>query len=357
MHLKSHALKFALVTALSVLTACSAEKPSHSEASAPDVKADAGELNLYSSRHYDTDLRLYSDFEAQTGIKINRIEAKSNALIERIKSEGEFSPADLLVTVDAGVFWRAEEAGILQPISSNTLEQRIPPQFRHPEGLWHGLSKRARVIIYNKSKGKPSGLNSYADLADPAHRGKICMRSSGNIYNISLLASMIAHDGASAAQSWAKGVSDNFARKPQSNDSGQIEAVAASICEISVVNSYYLARYARSDEAQKKDIFNALGIIFPNQATRGTHVNISGAALTAHAPNPENALKFLEYLTTEKAQSYFADGNNEYPVIQSQTASAALQSLGTFKEDQINVAHFGKNQAEAIRIYDAVSWP
>lgn len=355
MRIKSFLQMLSLTTVLSVLSACSPATTSAPDAT--DAKAEPAELNLYSSRHYDTDLRLYSDFTEQTGIKINRIEAKSNALIERIKSEGEFSPADLLLTVDAGVFWRAEKAGILQAVTSDTLEQRIPAQFRHPEGLWHGMSKRARVIIYNKNKGRPEGLETYADLANPAFKGKICMRSSSNIYNISLLASMIAHDGKAAAQNWAKGISDNFARKPQSNDSGQIEAVAASICEISVVNSYYLARYARSDDAQKKEIFASLGLIFPNQATRGTHVNISGAALTAHAPHPENALKFLEYLTTEKAQSYFADGNNEYPIITGQISSSALQSLGGFKEDDINVSNFGQNQAEAIRIYDDVNWP
>lgn len=317
----------------------------------------SAEVNLYSSRHYDTDLALYDNFTAQTGIKVNRIEAKANALIERMKSEGEFSPADLLITVDAGVLWQAEEAGVLSAAQSDVLESRIPSHLRHPEGLWYGLSKRARVIIANKAQDLPISLKSYKDLADPALKGQVCMRSSGNIYNISLLSSMIAHDGVDLAEDWARGVTANFARKPQSNDSGQIEAVAAGICGVSIVNTYYLARYARSDDAEKQEIFSNLEVIFPEQETRGTHVNISGAAVAAHAPNRENAVKFLEYLTSPEAQGYFSDGNNEYPVITDANKSSAVQALGTFKEDDLNVSAFGQNQAEAVRIFDKAGWP
>lgn len=337
------------------LAACNPTKTSDIESDQASNEA-VGEVNIYSSRHYDTDLRLYSDFTKQTGIKVNRIEAKSNALIERLKTEGEFSPADLLVTVDAGVFWRAENEGVIQPVSSTVLEERIPSHLRHPEGLWYGLSKRARVIIYNKDKGRPENLESYSDLADPSHEGSICMRSSGNIYNISLLSSFIANSGESEAKEWAASVVRNFARKPQSNDTGQIEAVASGICDISVVNSYYLARVARSDDPARKEIFDSLGIIFPNQNGRGTHVNISGAAVTAHAPNKENAIRFMEYLTSESAQRYFADGNNEYPVIDLGDNSSAVQSLGTFKEDTLNMGQLGKQQAKAIEIYDTVGW-
>lgn len=316
-----------------------------------------GVVNIYSSRHYDTDLRLYSDFTDQTGIRVNRIEAKSNALLERIKSEGDLSPADLLITVDAGVFWRAEQDEILQPVSSDILERRVPSHLRHPQGLWYGLSKRARVMIYNKDKGRPEGLETYEDLSEPAHNNSVCMRSSGNIYNISLLSSIIANDGSEKAKAWAQGMVSNFARKAQSNDSGQIEAVAAGICKASLVNTYYLARYARSDEPQKQEIFKSLGIIFPNQSGRGTHINISGAGLTRHAPNPENALRFLEYLTSESAQRYFANGNNEYPIVDLGSGSSAVQALGTFKEDQLNVGELGKNQSQAIAIYNEAGWP
>ena len=341
--------------ALLGVVACNPAKTTDTESD--QVSNDvAGIVNIYSSRHYDTDLRLYSDFTEQTGIKVNRIEAKSNALIERLKTEGAFSPADLLITVDAGVFWRAENEGVIQPVSSTVLETRIPSHLRHPKGLWYGLSKRARVIIYNKDKGRPEKLESYSDLADPSHEGTICMRSSGNIYNISLLSSFIANLGEAEAKDWAASVVRNFARKPQSNDTGQIEAVASGICDISVVNSYYLARVARSDDPVRKEIFESLGIIFPNQNGRGTHVNISGAAVTAHAPNKENAIRFMEYLTSESAQRYFADGNNEYPVIDLDDNLSAVQALGTFNEDTLNVGQLGEQQAKAIEIYDSVGW-
>ncbi|MEM7729599.1 MAG: extracellular solute-binding protein, partial [Pseudomonadota bacterium] len=273
---------------------------------------EAGVVNIYTSRHYDTDLALYDEFTEETGIAVNRIEANANSLIERIVSEGEFSPADLLITVDAGVLWRAEEAGILSPVDSDVLRARVPANLRDPDGEWFGLSKRARVIIYNAESGRPEGLDSYEDLADPAYRGRICMRSSGNIYNISLLSSIIAHAGPNAAKGWAEGVVENFARRPQSNDTGQIEAVASGECDISVVNTYYLARYARSDDPQQREIVESVGLVFPNQDTpeqdgRGTHVNISGAGVTVHAPNRDNAVRFLEYLTRPSAQSYFAD--------------------------------------------------
>jgi len=337
------------------LSACSQSTQSDTKTDATSSE-NSGVVNLYSSRHYDTDLRLYSDFTEQTGIEVNRIEAKSNALIERLKTEGELSPADLLITVDAGVFWRAENEGVLQSISSDILDARIPSHLRHPDGLWYGLSKRARVLIYNKENGRPENLESYEDLADPVYKGSVCMRSSGNIYNISLLSSLIANGDETSAQDWTTGMVANFARKPQSNDSGQIEAVASGECKVSLVNTYYLARYARSEDPAKKAIFDSIGIIFPNQDNRGTHVNISGAAVTANAPNKDNAIKFIEYLTSESAQRYFADGNNEYPVIDLGGTSSAVQSLGTFKEDKLNVGELGRNQPKAIELFDAAGW-
>ncbi|QIQ85454.1 Fe(3+) ABC transporter substrate-binding protein [Erythrobacter sp.] len=314
-----------------------------------------GEVNIYSSRHYDTDLRLYEDFTEATGIKVNRIEAGADALIERIASEGEFSPADLLVTVDAGRLWRAEEAGILDSVSSEILSERLPANLRHPDGLWFGLSTRARVIIYDKSQGKPEGLDTYQDLADPAFRGDICVRSSSNIYNISLLSSIVAHEGAEAAQNWAEGVVANFARAPQGNDTSQIEAVAAGECRISIVNTYYLARYAKGDESEQA-IFEKVGVIFPNQDTTGTHVNISGAGVVKGAPNRENAIRFLEYLTSESAQRNFADGNNEYPTVTGLDANSAVERLGEFRADDLSVAEIGRNQREAVEIFDRAGW-
>ena len=338
---------FACVS-IAALSAC-AEEP------AGDAAAITGEVNIYSSRHYDTDLALYEDFTKATGIKVNRIEADADALIERIQSEGEFSPADLLITVDAGRLWRAEEAGILAPVDSAVLKERLPAHLRHPQGLWFGLSTRARIIIYNKAAGAPEGLANYADLANPALKGTICMRSSSNIYNISLLSSIIAHKGADAAEAWTRGVVANFKQAPQGNDTAMIEAVAAGQCRVSVVNTYYLARYAGGD-AKDKAIFDAVGVIFPDQSGVGTHVNVSGAGLVKTAPNRDNAVKFLEYLTSESAQRYFADGNNEYPAAVGLKANSAVEQLGAFKADTLNAAEIGKGQAQAVTIFDRAGW-
>ncbi|MFN3862737.1 MAG: Fe(3+) ABC transporter substrate-binding protein [Erythrobacter sp.] len=340
---------------LALTVACS-QTPEGENAAVPIT----GEVNIYSSRHYDTDLALYEDFTRQTGIKVNRIEADADALIERIKSEGEFSPADILITVDAGRLWRAEQAGVLGAVDSAVLKERIPAHLRHPQGLWFGLSTRARIIIYNKAGGVPQGLDTYADLADPKWKGQICMRSSSNIYNISLLSSIIAHKGAAAAEKWAKGVVANFKQPPQGNDTAMIEAVAAGACRISLVNTYYLARYAAGD-GKDKAIFDAVGVIFPDQAGPegegwGTHVNISGAGVVKTAPNRANAVKFLEYLTSESAQRYFADGNNEYPAVVGLKANSAVEQLGAFKADTLSAAEIGKGQAEAVKIFDRAGW-
>ena len=340
---------------LALLACASLAACSQTEATDAAAVPITGEVNIYSSRHYDTDLALYEDFTKATGIKVNRIEADADALIERIQSEGEFSPADLLITVDAGRLWRAEEAGVLGPVDSAVLNERIPAHLRHPEGLWFGLSTRARIIIYNKAAGVPQGLANYADLASPAWKGAICMRSSSNIYNISLLSSIIAHQGAAAAEAWTKGVVANFKQAPQGNDTAMIEAVAAGQCRLSVVNTYYLARYAGGD-AKAKAIFDAVGVIFPDQAGTGTHVNVSGAGLVKTAPNRENAVKFLEYLTSASAQRYFADGNNEYPAAVGLKSNSAVEQLGAFKADTLNAAEIGKGQAQAVTIFDRAGW-
>lgn len=329
------------------------------EAGAPTDSLEGGEItgevNIYSSRHYDTDLALYSDFTRETGIAVNRIEAGADELIERVVSEGELSRADLLITVDAGRLWRAEEAGILASVESDVLNENLPDHLRHPDGLWFGLSTRARVIIYNKEAGLPEGLANYADLADPAWRGDICIRSSSNIYNISLLSSMIANQDAAAAEDWARGVVANFARDPQGNDTAQIESVAAGECRISVVNTYYLARFAGGNE-EEQAIFNSLGVIFPDQAGNGTHINISGAGVVTHSPNRENAIAFLEYLTSESAQRYFADGNNEYPAVAGLEANSAVEQLGNFRADTLSAAEIGRNQPQAVQIFDRAGW-
>lgn len=323
------------------------------QSSAPAV---AKEVNVYSSRHYDTDLALYDDFAAATGIKVNLIEAGADELIERILNEGEFSPADLLITVDAGRLWRAEEAGIFDSVESAKLQARVPAKLRHPDGLWFGLSKRARVIIYNAEQDKPSPLATYADLANPAHAGRVCIRSSSNIYNISLMASMISRVGVEQAQAWAQGVVANFARPPQSNDTGQIKAVASGECGIAVVNTYYLARLAASEDPADNALAASVAIVFPDQGTGGTHVNVSGAGVVKGAPNRENAIAFLEYLTDDQAQQYFANGNNEYPVVEGVAPSAAVIGLGAFEEDTVNASLLGQNQAESIKVFDRAGW-
>ncbi|MEM6682686.1 MAG: Fe(3+) ABC transporter substrate-binding protein [Pseudomonadota bacterium] len=339
------------VLPLLVLAGCSAEEASSpAQEGAPVI---SGSVNLYSSRHYDTDLALYENFTKTTGIKVNRIEAAADALIERVQSEGQYSPADILITVDAGRLWRAEQADVFAATSSEILNTRVPKNLRHPAGLWFGLSTRARIIIYNKNRPKPAPLDTYQDLANPAHRGQVCVRSSSNIYNVSLLASLVSHLGAEAAEAWTKAVVDNFARKPQSNDVGQIKAVASGACGISIVNSYYLARLIAANDPAAA----AIGVVFPNQDSTGTHINISGAGVLKYAPNAENAVKFLEYLTSEAAQSFFASGNHEYPVVAAVPQTAALASLGAFKPDALNASELGKYQAEAVRIFDRAGWP
>ena len=311
-------------------------------------------VNVYSARHYDTDMAMYERFTEETGIKVNLIEGSSDALIERIKSEGQFSPADMLITVDAGRLWRAEKEGIFQPVDSTVLSERIPAHLRHPEGEWFGLSKRARVIAHKKDMALPAGFGTYEALADEAFRGQVCMRSSGNIYNLSLMASLIDAHGAPAAEAWAKGVVANFARTPQSNDTGQLKAVANGECTITVANTYYLGRLMASTKPEDKALMANLEIVFPNQDGRGTHVNISGAGVTKYAPNRENAIRFLEYLTSDFAQRLFAEGNNEYPI--SGPTTGLVAALGKFKRDDLNVSVLGENQMEAVKVYDRAGW-
>ena len=339
------------VLAALVAVSCSQSPTS----TAPENNADPGEVNIYSGRHYDSDIEIFNAFTEETGIRVNVIEAGGDALIERLAREADASPADLFLTADAGILWRAEQRGVFQAIDDVTLKERIPARFRHPNGLWFGLSKRARVVIYNKEEGLPEGLESYADLSDPALQGTICVRSSSNVYNQSLLASRIAHDGRAAAKKWAAGVVDNFARKPQGNDTSQIEAVAAGLCRIGIVNSYYIARYVGSDDAKRAEIGEKIGVLFPDQQGRGAHVNISGAGVAAYAPNKENAVRLLSFLAEEEAQRAFALGNNEYPVV-SDTVDGPIALLGAFREDSLSVAALGENQRAAVEIFDEVGW-
>jgi iron(III) transport system substrate-binding protein len=314
-------------------------------------------VNLYSSRHYQTDEALYAGFTKATGIKVNRIEAGEDALIERIRNEGARSPADVLVTVDAGRLWRAEQLGLFQPVKSAVLESRVPASFREPEGKWFGFSLRARVIAYSKARVKPGELQNYEDLAEAKWKGRVCMRSSSNIYNLSLMAALIERLGEAQAEAWAKAVRANLAREPKGGDTDQLKSVAAGECDVTVSNQYYYARLARSQKPEDRQVAEKVGVLFPNQASSGAHVNISGAGVMKNAPHRDAAVRFLEYLAGDEAQRYFADGNNEWPVVPSvQVANPVLSAFGAFKYDPVNVAVLGRNQPAAQKLYDRVGW-
>ena len=322
-----------------------------------DTGEDAGVINIYSARHYQSDDDLYRAFTEQTGIRVRRIEGTDDALIERIQQEGTASPADILFTVDAGRLWRAEQAGLFQQIESPLLRQRIPAQLRHPDGLWFGFSMRARLIFYDKDRIESGAITRYEDLADPRWAGELCIRSGENIYNLSLMASMIAIHGLEEAERWARGVVANFARNPQGGDTDQIRAVAAGECGIAVANSYYFARLMSSDERADRALVEDIGWIFPNQDDRGTHVNISGAGIVLNSPNTAQALTFLEFLASPEAQTRFARGNNEYPVVAGAALdNPALEAMGEFNADPLDAALYGVHQAEAQRALDRAGW-
>ena len=310
-------------------------------------------LNLYSSRHYETDEALYTNFTRQTGIKVNRIEGGEDALIERIRNEGDRSPADVLITVDAGRLWRAEQLGLFQPVRSKVLESRLPFAYRHPDGLWFGFSARARIIAYSKERVKPGEIASYEDLANPKWKGRICTRSASHVYNLSLISSLVNYLGEAKTEEWARAVAANLAHAPRGGDTDQLKSVAAGECDLALSNTYYYVRLLKSQQADEKSIAEKVGVILPNQKDRGTHVNISGAGMLKHAPNREAAFLFLEYLASDDAQNYFANGNNEWPAVASvKPNNAALASLGKFKMDTLNLAAIGRNQPTAQKIAD-----
>lgn len=314
-------------------------------------------LNLYTARHYQTDDALYANFTKQTGIKVNRIEGQEDPLLERIRSEGANSPADVFITVDIGRLWRAQQAGVFAPVKSPVLESRIPANFRDPNGEWFGFSARARVIAYNKTAVKPGDIRRYEDLADPKWKGRLCTRSSGHVYNLSLISSLIAHNGEAATERWAQGVVANLARTPKGGDTDQLKAVAAGECDIAIANTYYIARLMKSTKPEDKAVADKLGVVWPNQDSQGVHMNISGGGMLKHAPNKDSAVKFLEYLASDQAQAYFADGNNEWPVVPTvKIANPALEALGSFKADRINVAELGKYQPVAQKLADRAGY-
>lgn len=312
-------------------------------------------LNIYSARHYQTDEALYGGFTKQTGIKINRIEGKEEELVERIRNEGSNSPADVLITVDASRLAQAHEMGLFAPVQSKVLESRIPANLRTDD--WFSFSTRARVIVYSKESVKAGSVQNYADLADPKLKGMVCSRSGSHPYNLSLMASIIAHQGDAKAEAWAKGVVANFARAPKGGDTDQIKAVAAGECAVALSNTYYVARLMRSDKPEDKKLVEKIGVVWPDQAGTGTHINVSGGGMLKHAPHKEAAVKFLEYLASDEAQRYFADGNNEWPAVAGvKVSNPALDTLGKFKADNLPVGSLAMYRTKAQLIFDRVGF-
>lgn len=318
--------------------------------------ATAQELNIYSSRHYDTDEALYSGFEQATGITINRIEGDADELMARMQAEGRNSPADVFITVDVSRLNRAVDAGLLQPVDSELLEARIPANLQDDENLWFGFSQRSRIIFYNTDLVDTPPA-TYADLADPAYEGLVCIRSSTNTYNQTLLASIIAHEGEEAARDWAAGVVRNFARSPQGGDTDQIRGVASGECGVAVSNTYYFVRALREQVDGVSEHLDVIGYVFPDQDGNGAHMNVSGAGVAVNAPNRDAAVAFLEYLASDDAQVYFSSGNNEYPAVEGVPMVAELAGLGEFQADTVSLSDVADNLATAQRIFNEVGWP
>lgn len=316
-------------------------------------------VNVFSARHYASDQEVFRAFTEETGIRINLVEADGDLLIERVRADGERSQADVIITVDAGRLHRAEQAGLFQPAGDlgGTLE-RVPDALEHPGGMWFGFASRARVIVYARDRVDPSEVQLYRDLARPEFEGRVCVRSSSNVYNQSLVAGMIAEDGPEAAEEFARGIAQNLARTPQGGDTDQIRAVAAGECDVALVNHYYLGRLLNSQDSAERAIGEAVGIVFPDQGQGGTYVNISGAGLAANAPNPEAGRALLAFLLSERAQRAFAELTNEFPADPSVAYdNDVLEGFAGYEARELNVNALGENGAEAQRIFDRVGWP
>ena len=329
----------------------------------PSVLGNEQVLNLYSARHYPTDEALYSDFTKATGIKINRVDSDDAGIIARLKAEGSASPADLILLVDAARLWKGEVDGMFLPVKSKTLETAVPAQLRSKptdDGTaWFGLSTRARVVVYDKLKVNKADVDTYEELGDPKNKGQLCIRSGSHPYNLSLFGAMTEHLGPAATEAWLKGMVDNMARAPKGGDTDQIKAVASGECGIAVTNTYYLARLMRSTNPADKAVIERVGVVFPNQQSWGTHVNVAGGAVARYAKNPANAMKFLEYLVSPEAQNHFANGNNEWPVVKGlKLDNPALNAMtgGNFKSEVLPISAVGMNQIKVQQMLDRVGF-
>lgn len=326
-------------------------------APARDAGAQEQVVNLYSARHYQTDEALYSNFTKQTGIKINRIELGDEQLLQRLRSEGANSPADVVLLVDAARIARAANEGLFQPIESKVLQERIPAKLRATDNSWFAFSQRARVIVYNKADVRREDVDTYEELAEPKNKGKVCTRSGSHPYMLSLLASIVERSGEAAAEAWSKGMVANMARPPKGGDTDQIRAVASGECGVALTNSYYWVRLLRSKEPKDRAVVEKVAFVWPNQATSGTHVNISGGGVAKHSPNRANAIRFLEYLASPQAQVYFANGNNEFPAVaDAAVENPELESLGKFKPESVPIAGIAKSLPVAQRILDRTGY-
>jgi iron(III) transport system substrate-binding protein len=316
----------------------------------------SGELNLYTARHYDADIQLYRLFEEKTGIKINRIDGRPDQLMARMQTEGSNSPADVFVAADAGALWRAQEAGLLQPVTSAALTAAIPANLRDPEGHWFGLARRARVIAYDTTKVRPDEVDTYEEIVSPRFRGKLCIRSSDSVYNLSLVGALIEAWGPQKAGDWVKGVVANMARPPEGGDRDQIRAVAAGVCEITVTNTYYYIRMANGEDAADRAVTQRVKLAFPSLGEAGTHVNVSGGGVARHAPNRANAIRFLEFLATPEAQAIFATANNEFTAANGVANPAPVDGYAGFRAHPMSVTVYGRRQAEAQSLMTTAGW-
>jgi iron(III) transport system substrate-binding protein len=320
------------------------------------VYANDQEVNVYSARKEALILPLLEKFKAETGIGFNLITAKADALLKRLESEGHSTPADLFITTDAGRLQRARQAGVLQPIQNEILNQRIPQNLRDPENYWFGLSQRARVIFYAAAKVSPDELSTYEALADDKWKKRICIRSSGNIYNQSLVASMIEARGVEKTETWAKGLVGNFARNPAGGDTDQLRAASAGLCDIAIANTYYFGRLVKSQKEKDQQVVKNLKVFWPNQNDRGAHVNVSGAGITKYAKHREAAERLLEFLVNPESQTWYGEVNNEYPVVSDAKISPLLNSFGNFKADTLNLSRLGENNRAAVELMDRAGW-
>lgn len=332
-------------------------------ASIPVAHAQDAVLNIYSARHYPSDEALYSGFTKSTGIRIQRVDSDDAGILSRLRAEGAASAADVVLLVDASRLWRAEVDGLFKPVKSKVLETAVPTQLRSKSGeegsAWFGFSTRARVIVYDKVAVKKEDVDTYEELADPKNKGKLCIRSGSHPYNLSLFGSMVEHLGAQKTEEWLKGLVGNMARSPKGGDTDQLNAVASGECAIAVTNTYYLARLMRSAKPEDRAVAERVGVVFPNQTTWGTHVNVAGGGVAKNSKNAANAVRFLEYLASPEAQNHFANGNNEWPVVAGLTLdNPALKAMtgGNFKSELVNISAVGMNQFKVQQMLDRVGF-